>query len=284
LYMSSHKRLRARSRLAKARSVQCGMSLMELMVGITIGLMVVLAAIGSLVFTQATSSVVGDSSRLQQKADSIFRNMGFHIAQAGAILVAPSSTDPSRIVFSTDYTGFDTATTGATAGQIFSIHGVNGASNGPDTLRVSYQDNMLSSDTAADKTKYGVRDCLGNRPTTNAHVDNQFSVSGTDLMCLGAKSTATAQSIADGVEDFQVTYGVQTIVANALQYRFYRADEIVDWSNIQAVNVCLQLTGENLGNPQPGLAMTGCRGQVIASDGLLRRVFSRTFSVRNALL
>lgn len=253
---------------------------MELMVGITIGLLVVLAAIGSLVATQVTSAATGDSSRLQQKADAVFRNLAFHLTQAGAIVLEPppSAENPAVLVFSSRYTGFDPATTGA-PGQIFSIHGINGTANAPDTLRISYQDNGT------------VRDCLGNRPTpatVNIRVDNTFSVNGADLMCLGA-SAAPAQSIADGIEDFQVTYGVQTLVAGAAQYRFFRADEMLaspntpNWTSVQAVSICLQLIGDTLGNPQPGLVMTGCRGQNIASNGALRRVFQRTFTLRNAL-
>ncbi len=253
--------------------------MVELMVGITIGLLVVVAAIGSLVATQVTSAATGDSSRLQQKADAVFRNLAFHLTQSGAVVLTPL-TDPAVLMFDTRYTGFDRATTGAPLDQIFSIHGIDGAANGPDTLRISYQDNGT------------VRDCLGIRPaaaTVNIRVDNTFSMNGADLMCLGA-SAAPAQSIADGIEDFQVTYGVQTFVAGAAQYRFYRADEMLaspltpNWTSIHAVSICLQLIGDTLGNPQPGLVMTGCRGQNIASDGALRRVFQRTFALRNALL
>jgi hypothetical protein len=35
-------------------------------------------------------------------------------------------------------------------------------------------------------------------------------------MCKGADASVAAQSIADGVEDFQVTYGVQTEVAGTV--------------------------------------------------------------------
>jgi type IV pilus assembly protein PilW len=104
-----------------------------------------------------------------------------------------------------------------------------------------------------------------------------------ELNCLGA-TAAGAQPIADGVEDFQVTYGVQTVAGAALQYRFYTANQILDWTNIQAVTVCLQLVGDNRGNPQPGLVVTGCRGQTVTNDGLLRKVYRRTYSLRNALL
>jgi type IV pilus assembly protein PilW len=277
----SNERVVKRPRRFSGKHRQIGLSLVELMVGITIGLLVVLAAIGSLVATQVTSAVTGDSARLQQKADAVFRNLAFHLTQAGAIVLAPPSVaQPAVLVFNEGYTGFNPVTTGAPVGQIFSIHGVNGAANAPDTLRISYQDNGT------------VRDCLGNRPipaNVNIRLDNSFSVVGADLMCLGA-SAAAAQSIADGVEDFQVTYGIQTFVAGAAQYRFYRADEMLafpltpNWTSIQAVSICLQLTGDTLGNPQPGLVMIGCRGQNIASDGALRRVYQRTFALRNSML
>lgn len=256
---------------------------MELMVGITIGLLVVIAALGSLVFTQISSTVVGDSARLQQKADMVFRNIGYHISQAGAInlttSVTPTGTSTTtitgKVVFSTAFTGYNPATTAAATGQIFDVHGVNGdgtaASTASDTLRVSYEDNGVT------------RDCLGNTPS-NGRVDNQFSVVNGNLMCLGANATATVQPIAEGVEDFQVTYGVQTVLGGASQYRFFRADQILDWTNIQAVTICLQLAGDNQGNPQPGLIVTGCSGQIVPNDGLLRRVFRRTYSLRNALL
>lgn len=241
------------------------------MVGLTIGLLVVIAAVGSLVYTQISSTVVSDGAHLQQKTDIVFRNIGFHISQAGAIELQ-GTADPARMIFSAAFTGFDPAVTGATAGQIFAIHGLDGASNAPDTLRVSYEDDGV------------VLDCLGIRTTTVARVDNQFYVLNGNLMCQGA-SAAPPQPIADGVEDFQVTYGVQTLNgAGAPQYQFYRADQIVDWTNIQAVAICLQLVGDNKGNPQPGLVTRGCRNQTITNDGLLRRVFQRTFSLRNALL
>lgn len=245
------------------RRVQRGFSLVELMVGLTIGLLVVLAAIGSLVFTQLSSSVLNDSSRLQQKADAALRNIGYHICQAGAfeIVAAPalasSAPELAKVVFSSAYTGFNATS--------FSVHGVEGASNAADTLRVSYEANASS------------HDCLGNTPS-GPNVDNAFYVTGTDLVCKGATSSS-AQSLADGVEDFQVVYGVQTGVT----YRFYNASAVPTWASIQAVQICLQMVGDNKGNPQPGLVLKGCHDQTLTNDGLLRRVYKRTFSVRNAL-
>jgi type IV pilus assembly protein PilW len=50
------------------------------------------------------------------------------------------------------------------------------------------------------------------------------------------------------------------------------------------VSICLQLAGDTQGNPRVDAAFKGCRDQNIANDGKIRRLFRRTFSIRNALL
>lgn len=256
----------------RAMRSQSGFSLVELMVGITVGLLVVLAAIGSLAFTQASSTVVVDSAGLQQKADAIFRNISYHVEQAGANNVEPAG-DPAKIIFSAGFTGFNPAVTNL-PGQIVSIHGEEGKSNAPDILRVSYQNDG------------NVRDCMGNRlnAVTVPTFDNQFSVNNGSLMCLGADASVPEQAIDVGVEDFQVTYGVQTFVGGAAQYQYFPADPGLNWTNIQAVSICLQLAGDTQGNPRVGPAFKGCRDQNVANDGKIRRLFRRTISIRNALL
>lgn len=248
---------------------QRGLSLMELMVGITIGMLVVVAAMGTMSFTQLTSTVVTDATQLQQTADSVFRNLGFQSTQAGAVTLA-QSPDPGKVVFSNAFTGFDPGTTGLT--QIVAIHGVDGGTSGSDTLRLSYEDDG------------GIRDCQGNQSVTTTRVDNEFDLSSGSLRCKGASASAVAQPIADGIEDFQVWYGVQTGTGNALRLRYFTANSITDWTNIQSLRACIVIKGERQGNPQPGLSQVGCRGQNITADGFIRRVFWRTLALRNKTL
>jgi type IV pilus assembly protein PilW len=263
-------------RTSGSRNRQFGASLMELMVGITIGLLVVLAAIGSLVYTRVSSTTMVDATRLQQKADAAFRLINFQTLQAGAIELA-ATVDPATVNFSTAYTGFDPTVTLLPA-NVVSVNGTEGnGTTTQDVLRVSYQDNGA------------VRDCLGQATaalTANIRVDNVFTYvptngGGGNIICTGAASNVS-QPILDGVEDFQVTYGVAT----AAGFRFFTANNITDWTNIQTVNICLQLRGDTQGNPQPGMApIVGCvPPATIVNDGRLRRVFNRTFSLRNALL
>jgi type IV pilus assembly protein PilW len=283
------------TRTILSRKRQSGASIVELMVGITIGLLVVLAALGSLVYTHLSSTTMVDATRLQQKADSVFRLINAQTLQAGAIELAPT-TDPATLVFSTSYTGFDPLIT-TLATNIVSVHGVDEDGVNKDVLRISYQDNGTTA----------LRDCLG-QSTANpgVRVDNEFTflAASNEIRCKGAAVGATAQPILDGAEDFQVTYGIRTVALGTKveNFQFLTAaqvnalppinDDIVNnggdnapWARISAINVCLQLRGDTQGNPQPGMpAINDCTGTPIPNDGRLRRVFNRTFSLRNALL
>lgn len=277
-----------------ARNRQFGASLMELMVGITIGLLVVLAAIGSLVYTRVSSTTMVDATRLQQKADAAFRLINFQTLQAGAVELKPT-VDPATVIFSMDYAGFDPIVTGLPS--TVSVHGLEGnGTTTQDILRMSYEDNGL------------VRDCLGQTSATTARVDNVFTyvpipAGGGNITCLGAAVGAQAQPILDGVEDFQVMYGIRTVNAGVVGFQFFNAtqvdglgviadDETVlsgavnPWTRVNTINICLQLRGDTQGNPQPDMAaIVGCAPPAtVANDGRLRRVFNRTFSIRNALL
>lgn len=254
---------------------QRGFSIMELMVGLTVGLLVVIAGIGSLASTQTSSAVLGDSARLQQTADAVFRNVGYHIAQASALEIEVPGADLALVSFSNVYNGYD-------ATRPYSIHGNEGASSAADTLRVSYQDSGASVD------------CLGGRPAAipaTANVNNMFSKSTTsdDLMCLGW-SNASSQSVASGVKDFQVWYGVRTgIVPGTETFRFYTAGAIgappaaPNWNDVRAVRICIEVVGESTSYQNPSLI--NCQGaNVTPTDNLLHRVFWRTYTLRNALL
>jgi hypothetical protein len=85
-----------------------------------------------------------------------------------------------------------------------------------------------------------------------------------------------------------VTYGVRTVtVAGAENFQYLTAAAITDWTNIQVVNVCIMIRGDTRSNPRPGFtAIAPCPNSTVVdtNDGYLRRVYTRTFSLRNALL
>lgn len=237
---------------------QRGVSLIELLIGLTIGLLVAVAAVGSLVYTKVSSTSVGDSSRLQQDASTAFRIMGHQLRQTGARRLQNSTGD--KVQFDPTYQGLSTAT-------FVILSGTEGATNGTDTLVVSYD-----VDPSID-----ARDCLGQTPA-GSMVRSTFRVVGRELQCLGSATAATSQALISGVEDMQVWYGVRT--GDDLRYRV--ASDVADWGMVEAVQVCLRLVGDVAGNPTVAANTPGCiAGQTVNSDGRIRRVFTQVFNLRN---
>lgn len=234
---------------------------MELLIGLTIGLLVAVAAVGSLVYTKVSSTAVGDSSRLQQDASTAFRILGHHLRQAGARPIQNHIDE--RVRFNQTYAGLSTTT-------YVILRGTDGESNGTDTLVIS-----LAADPTID-----ARDCLGQTPAGPA-VTSTFTVSGGELRCQGSAIAATAQALIGGVEDMQIWYGVRT--ANNLQYQ--TAGAVTDWSAVESVQVCLRLVGDVSGNPTVAATTPGCLpNQTVTSDGRIRRVFRQVFDLRNVTL
>lgn len=249
----------------RGRPGQGGATLIELVTALAAGMLVVLAALATLALLQTSATLQGDASRLQQRIEVALHAIGWQLRQAGAVELRrlPDGT----VSFSTAFDGY--------AGTGHAVSGDDGAQGRPDTLRVSHEDNATS------------RDCLGNRPNGNlagVRVDSRFAVVSGELRCLGANAQTGAQVLIDGVEDFQVRYGLRDGGAAGALRRYVDAAGIAGrWSEVRAVSVCLQVRGEGRLDAGSGTASpAGCNGNSLPADGRLRRVARATFHLRNA--
>lgn len=246
------------------RSHQRGAGLIELMTGLVIGLMVALAALGTLVFLQTSAQVQGEAFRLQQRIDFAVQTIGVQLRQAGAIELQ-AAQNGAAVSFSNAFDGH--------GGSGFPVIGDDGARGAPDTLRTSHQDGL---DT---------RDCLGNQPDASQagiRVDSRFTLARGDLRCLGAHRNTGNQTIVDRMEDFQVRYGMR--MPNQ-QFRYVDATEVGDrWHEVGAVSICLQAASESRHQVPTSPDRLDCQGRPLAADGYLRAVAHATFSLRNVPL
>lgn len=266
----------------KNRTCPCsqhGVSLIELMAGLAIGLLVAAAAIGSLASARTASRVVGDSTRLQQDAATAFRIIGSVARQAGARRLQ-NTYQSGQVVFNPLYVGYGAM---PDTGRPLSVRGTDGVSSGPDTLEIRRDRDAPGSENV---------DCLGEatveekdkkekKEKPEPEVTSAFSVVGGLLSCDGSGASKGAYGLVSGVEDFQVWYGLRQ--GNGLRYA--TASELNDttpapWDRVEALRICLRLAGEP--SNQLGAAVAGCHGETIKDDGRLRRVFSRVFKLRNA--
>ncbi len=244
---------------------QRGVSLVELLVGLTIGLLVIAAAIGTLVISRSASSTVSDASQLQQQGAYALRTMGMQMRQAGSIelmkVVAPQGFE-----FNNEFSGV------AGAGQ--RVTGLEGAGGAPDTVTISNQPSQLASQA---------RDCLGNSAAAGlGHIDSSFFVENGQLYCLGTNAASGKQSVIGNVADFQVRYRLVSGAAPNQTTRLLTADEVPaagGWASVNAVETCLDLQGNDTGQPASGNYIN-CQGATTARNGRLHLVLRNVFNLR----
>lgn len=157
-YSTPMQRKQRFSRLSVER-MQAGLTLVELMVAIVIGLLVVGVAVAGLMASRGVSGTVSDATQLQQQASYAFRVLGQQIRQAGSMELnldterTSGSTAPlsaaAKVGFEVGYTQWD---------QI--ISGIDAPSRTEFALTVGYQ-NYFEDQVDASSTATLFRDCLG---------------------------------------------------------------------------------------------------------------------------
>jgi type IV pilus assembly protein PilW len=262
------------------RQCQRGLSLIETMVGITVGLLTVLAAVGTLMVTRQGSTTVSESYRLASAGNTAMRLIAATIRQGGA-----AELDQTVVGGPVSFGTLTLRASGAGGDQL--VTGTEGASGAPDTLIVSYEHRDATV----------TRDCLGNSPgAPPERIDNTFSVTTVELRCVGNRGSngsvigGGAQALVGdnanqntqiAVEDFQVWYWV---INAAGQQRRVTANNVVGatplgWPAVDAVEICLQLRGTATNYPTANF--TNCAGTSVANGGRLHQVLRGVYKLRN---
>ena len=262
-------------------TAQAGLTLIELLVAMTLGLLIVLAASAALLVSRQGFFAVDAASQLRDSAryaQSIVQRVG---VQAGFknvdMLVPPPPEDPTD-PYKPHVFGINNAKRAESQGwDESSAWGTNDAGKNSDILVLRAQTSSASPlSTASDNTMI---DCLGVAPTalpTDAddgfisilHV--QASSDGEpSLMCTREASGGgfEAQPLVQGVESFQVLYGVDNVVPNtaptgttdSVPERYLRANQLTvtgndaatyaNWRRVRSLRIGMVLRS------QPGSAV-----------------------------
>lgn len=261
---------------------QRGVSLIELLVGIALGLMTIAVALGALMVSRGVTSSVGDASSLQQQAAHAFRIIGQQLRQTGSVqLDMAVGKDDSLGFTADDPVGF--LTTGY-ASKTDIVNGIQTPTAGEYKLTTGFR-NYLEQNAAGDTTKTLFRDCLGGGgAVAQPMVVSAFRLTNDELVCDSAAS-ATPQAIIRNVADFQVNYLVQIpgVGAPTVQ-RITDAASVTNWAQVYAVEVCLDLRGdERVDLPTGAAAPTyrNCAGAATSYGGRMHMVFRNTYQIRS---
>jgi type IV pilus assembly protein PilW len=270
--MGSHSTRRVTARHDLPRR-QLGLTLVEIMVSLTIGL-IVLAAIGSVYLgSRQTYRVQEDNARLQEAGRYALEVIGRSVRQAGAD--AEMSFNP--------VTGTPECNV---AGVCVPVAGTNGAAS--DTLIVQFYAGREELNAGA----WITRDCTGGVIASGNVVTNTFDLNGTDLRCTGG--VGGAQPLVSDIEDLQIIYGIDTSGDQSAN-QYVAAPTAAQWLQVVTARVCVQIRSANNGlavTPQRFMNCAGALGTAVgagaftaaaAGDLRLHRSFVATYNLRNRI-
>lgn len=256
---------------------QSGVSLIELMIAVAIGL-ILITVIGNVYLAGRQSFRDQDeSARLQETGRFVLDTISRVALEAGRTDVAPDNTLQKFVLFP--------AVVAAGVNGL-AINGANGAAAAPDSLIVRFV-----------SASAGELDCLGASTLGTAAapilVTQTLTFDAVDRELECSVNGGAAQPLANNVEDFQVTYGVDSDgVAGG-----WNADQYLNTANVTlpttaipqplpytvAVRVCVLVTTAD--NMAPAAQQyIDCNGApAIAGDRRIRRAFSKVIGLRNRL-
>ena len=286
---------------------QRGVTLIELMVGLTIGLMVVAVAMTALMVSRGISGTVSDASGIQQQGAYILRVIGQQLRQAGSLYLNPDPTGTaspevlSPVVFEIEAIAHDDGNSFKQEDTL-----VGGANTMTTGFR-RYRDNVFFASNAKDADNTTVpptpavigtdvlaRNCLGGPGdgSQDERIESIFTLAANgDLQCGG--NGANPQPIAQNVAQFQITYLVQTPGAVTTMQYTNGSDMPADvtdarWRNVQGVQVCLVLYGNETIDMPAGSSYTDCQGNSVNMTTLtgnrknrMHLLFRNTFQLRS---
>lgn len=223
------------------RPAQRGVTLIELMVGIALGLLVVAVAMGALMVSRGVSGTVSDATSIQQQAAYAMRVIGMQLRQAGSLYL---NLNPAGVAASNAFTApvaFETKATAASGASFDPANDTVSAASG--ALSVGYRrypDPVYITSAPISL----VRNCVGGPADSSVDqiVKSTFQLNGDKLQCAG--NGGTAQDIVQHVANFQVRYLLQDnsgLGDSKIQYIGTVATN--DWPKVQGVEICLVLYG-----------------------------------------
>lgn len=272
---------------------QRGVTLIEVLVGMFLGLLVIGVALGSLLVSRGFTAATTDTSYLQQQAALAFRIIGQQIRQAGSLQldldVAERNKTAGRTIGAATPVGFVVGYGGYN--QI--LRGKDNPGSGEYLLEVGYE-NYAEPSSSVNSSGAGhtlFRDCLGQggnvrggAATTNVLTSSfKFDATNGALQCAGLDKNSP-QDIIRNVADFRVSYFVQRDPISNPQIEAGRTAASLlpaDWANVVALEVCLDMVGSVNTDIPTTMTYTGCDGQQKAYGGRTHMVYRNVYNIRS---
>jgi len=274
--------------IVSLKKKQSGLSLIELLVVMIIGLFITVGISSVYVGNKRSSMTTDELSLLQANGravleqltqviqhtgyKSITRSLGEDMFIRGAVSTSKCSGGSDSVV----NTGLFQAIQNDTA------YG--------DTIGVVYLgDDLLTTDCTGTVIPADCRlsDADTAPPINAAKIYNYFkadvSAAGVPILTCSGSLSATTEEIAEGVENLQISYG-EDADSDGVADRFVNSDEVSNWGNIVSVNVAVLVRSLRPVGVSAALRTYQLLDDVAitTNDKYLRAVFTTTIRLRNA--
>lgn len=277
-----------------------GVTLIELMISVVIGLVVVGAVLVSFIGSGKAGRYQAAVGQMNQDAQAALNLLSREIQMSGYI--SPGQTLGAPALFGCDATSGTVPFTNPAATGSLTCAADTGTSK-VSALEVVYEADLK---TTVPKRTAGVdypSDCLGNQlPAAGAIyiARNRYFIdvsnSGRkELHC--ASNASSAQPLIENVDDMQLWFGVALSTAPEAVVRYARAGKDAtststvnglgasEWNNVNSVRICLLMrSAEPILTDEDTQTYLDCNSQSKTSaDRVLRRAFFTTAMVRTKM-
>ena len=267
---------------------QLGLSLIELLVVMIIGLFITIGISSVYVGNKRTSMTTDELSLLQANGRAVIDQLTQVIQHTGYKSVR-SPLGPDMFILGAISTSMCSggADSVVNTGLFSALQ--NDGPNG-DTIGVVYLgDDLLTTDCAGNVIPTDCRISETNSaPVAAARIYNYFeanvNANGMPVLTCSGSRGAAVEEIAEGVENLQFSYG-EDIDSDGVPDRFVNSDDVTNWGSIVSINVAVLVR-----SLMPVAVSARPRTYQLLNDTLintndkyLRAVFTTTIRLRNAV-
>ena len=272
--------------IVSRQSKQSGLSLIELMVGMIIGLFIMVGISSVYVGNKRSNMTSNELTQLQDNGRAVLQLLTDVIQHTAYTSTSAAPVDDMFIRGAVPTSMCSDGADSVVNTALFSPL-ANNTTYG-DTIGVMYMgDDKLAIDCASNELpttcQFG-----GTAATAASRIYNYFSVqqnaSGTPvLMCSGSRTNA-AQEVAEGVENIQFTYG-EDIDSDGIADRYVNSTSVTNWSGVVSVNIAVLVRSlAPIAVSKSAKSYQLSEDTIVTSDDkYLRAVFTSTVRLRNVL-
>lgn len=264
------------------RRTQMGLSLVELMVAMALGLLLMTGVVQVFLSSRQTYAVNEAMGRMQENGRFALEFMARSARLAGYVEPVYAEARPVALV--------RPSCTGLPGSIPTELCTTTGAGNASDSVGFVFQPPIQDG---------ARRDCLGNSITeNNILLINHYSIlpatasTPAALGCRAYKFNQTtgswtsgpqAQELISGIDSLQVLYGVNTSGDARSANQYVSADRVTNWNNVRAVRISVLANSIEPITPAPAARnfVLLDASPVSFTDNRARQIFSTTIQLKN---